>query len=240
MNIYDGLGLDIDKKEVLSFVGGGGKTTTIFKLGQELKALGKKVLITTTTAIYDPEEGEYDYYFLGDYEGDFYPKEGSITILGREVRQGKLWGLSLANMDRTILQGLFDFILIEADGAKNKPIKAMASHEPVVSKYSTKTFGIMGMDCLGKPIESIVHRPELFVDIVGKDFQQKVDQKDVVKIVLHPRGLFKAAIGDKILILNKVGDRDMLMKGYSIRNELLEKGFKGSIILADIQSGSFY
>ena len=78
-------------------------------------------------------------------------------------------------MDRTILQGLFDFILIEADGAKNKPIKAMASHEPVVSKYSTKTFGIMGMDCLGKPIESIVHRPELFVDIVGKFFNSGIE-----------------------------------------------------------------
>lgn len=240
MNIYDGLRLDIGKKEVLSFVGGGGKTTTIFKLGQELKALGKKVLITTTTAIYNPKEGEYDYYFLGRYEEDFHPKEGSITILGREVRQGKLRGLSLAHMDEVILEGLFDFILIEADGAKNKPIKAMASHEPVVSKYSTRTIGIIGIDCLGQPIERIVHRPGLFVDIVGKDLQQQVDQKDMVKIALHPRGLFKSAIGNKILVLNKVGDQDTLMKGYSIRKELLEKGFEGSIILADIQSGSFY
>lgn len=240
MDICKGLGLNINKKEVLSFVGGGGKTTAIFKLAGELKSLGKKVLITTTTAIYEPTQGEYDYYFLGDYGEDFCPKVGSITILGREVKGEKLLGISLTHVERIVHRGFFDFILIEADGAKKKPIKAMASHEPVISNYSTRTFGIIGMDCLGKSIEYIVHRAELFVGIVKKGIQDKVDERDVVKIVLHPMGLFKAAKGRKVLILNKIDHEEKYIAALNIKSMLLDEGFSGDIVLADIKKGWFY
>lgn len=240
MDIYRGLELNMDKKQVLSFVGGGGKTTAIFKLAGELKALGKKVLITTTTAIYKPRQEEYDYYFVGNYEEDFCPKIGSITILGRELKGGKLLGLSLTHVERIVHGDLFDFILIEADGAKKRPIKAMGLHEPVVSKYSSRTFGIIGMDCLGESIEHIVHRPKLFVGIVGKDIQEKVDERDVVKIILHPMGLFKAAKGEKVLILNKIDDYKKYNAALNIKAKLLDEGFSGNIVLADIKEGYFY
>ncbi len=239
MKTYEALKLNTNEKEIISFVGGGGKTTTIFKLAKELKSIGKKVLVTTTTAMYDPKE-ERGYFFIGDFEEDFSPRESSITILGKEVRKGKLLGLSQSHVDRIAIKGLFDFILIEADGAKRKPIKAMASHEPLVSKSSTKTIGIIGMDCLKEPIEHIVHRPEIFADIVEKEIQQEVDERDVVRIILHPDGLFKAAKGSRILILNKIDNKDRLIKGYSIRDKLLREGFKGNILLADIMKGYFY
>ncbi len=35
MDIYNALKLNLNNREVISFVGGGGKTTTIFKLGGE-------------------------------------------------------------------------------------------------------------------------------------------------------------------------------------------------------------
>ncbi len=89
MEICKGLKLNPNKREILSFVGGGGKTTTIFTLGEELKYLGKKVLITTSTNISNPKEG-YDYYFLGNIPGgDFKPTNGSITIVGEEAKGTK-------------------------------------------------------------------------------------------------------------------------------------------------------
>ncbi len=62
-------------------------------MGEELKYLGKKVLITTSTNISNPKEG-YDYYFLGNIPGgDFKPTNGSITIVGEEAKGRKLVGL---------------------------------------------------------------------------------------------------------------------------------------------------
>ena len=239
MNIYNSLGLDINKIEIISFVGGGGKTTTIFTLGEELKSLGKKVLITTTTKM-SSEKREYDYYFLGNIDEKFSPINGSISIFGEKIKGPKLIGSSLEKLDVIIDRGIFDFILIEADGARRRPIKAMASHEPVISKYSTKTIGVIGMDCLDKIIEDIVHRPELFIDIVGKDIKQNVSEKDIVKLALHPKGLFKDAKGEKVLFLNKIYGEDILIRGNRIKEGLLESNFQGRVVLGDIKRGVFY
>ena len=51
----DLLKLDIEKYPVIAVVGGGGKTSLIYRLREELCAFGKKVIISTTTHMaYDP------------------------------------------------------------------------------------------------------------------------------------------------------------------------------------------
>src|SRR5581483_11467192 len=42
----------IRAKEVVALVGGGGKTTTMFRLADELVTQGKRVVVTTTTRIF--------------------------------------------------------------------------------------------------------------------------------------------------------------------------------------------
>lgn len=240
MWIYEGLRLNLEDREILSFIGGGGKTTTIFQLGKELKKLGKKVLITTTTAIYNPEEREYDYYFLKDLDNEFIPKNGTITIIGRKVKDGKLIGLDLFKIEEIIDKKIFDFILIEADGAKGQPIKVPAIHEPVVPESTTKTIGLIGLDCLGEKVKKIVHRPEIFMEVIGKDCSGTVDAQAVVRLVLSDKGLFKGANGERILLLNKAYNEEILFKGIRIREMLLEKGFEDKIIIANIITKEFY
>ena len=52
----DLLELDIEKYPVIAVVGGGGKTSLIYRLNQELLSIGKKVIISTTTHMfYEPD-----------------------------------------------------------------------------------------------------------------------------------------------------------------------------------------
>lgn len=55
-SLIQALNIDINKKMIISFVGGGGKTSSIYELGSELSKLGKKVIITTTTHMQMPEK----------------------------------------------------------------------------------------------------------------------------------------------------------------------------------------
>ncbi|MGL6173173.1 MAG: selenium cofactor biosynthesis protein YqeC, partial [Cellulosilyticaceae bacterium] len=54
-NLTDCLGI---REGIIAFVGGGGKTTTIYTLARELSDQGKKVIVTTTTKMYIPRETE--------------------------------------------------------------------------------------------------------------------------------------------------------------------------------------
>lgn len=237
MELYNSFNLK--EKEVISIVGGGGKTTTLFMLADELKKLGKRVLVTTTTAIFNPKEEEYDHYFLGKID-DFTPNKGSITILGDRVEKGKLKAASLGEIERIVGEGLFDYLLIEADGAKGKPIKAPDSYEPVIPKSTTKTIGVIGLDSLDRRVEDIVHRPERFIQITKTQYPDIIDVEIMVNLILHPRGLFKGARGERILLLNKACNEYYALKGKEIRRALFKKGFKGRILLADIRTKKFY
>lgn len=232
------LNIDLYRKEVISFVGGGGKTTAMFALADELKTLGKRVLITTTTNIFIPKEGSFDQLFLKDVDLEKI-EPGSLTIFGEEVRDKKIKGPDLEVLDILIKKDLFDYYLIEADGAKHKPIKAPASHEPVISALTTKTIGLIGLDALHKSIVEISHRSEILSELLNKKSSEKVEVVDIIKLVLHTDGLFKDYKGEAILLLNKTVNAALIEEGLLIKRILNKSNFK-NVIIADVMTRSFY
>lgn len=239
MQLYRQLGLNIKKKEVISFVGGGGKTTSIKSLAKELSDLGMKVLITTSTKIFEPMEDEGQYFFLEEIPINFKPDKGTITIFGENIRDGKLIGATIEKIDRIKQRGLFDYILIEADGAKRKPIKAPNIHEPLIANSTTITIGVMGIDAIGlEIIEDMVHRPEILKDILNVEENHIVNSNDIVNLSLHPKGLFKSSKGKKVLFLNKVRiDLDIFI-AKEIRQKLIDSDIQ--IIIGDIMNKVYY
>ena len=58
--------LAIRDREVISLVGGGGKTALMFALGKELSSRLKGVILTTTTKIWEPVTSPDFALFLSD------------------------------------------------------------------------------------------------------------------------------------------------------------------------------
>src|SRR6266516_6844029 len=52
--------IDLPAHPLITIVGAGGKTTTMYSLASELAYRGKRVITTTTTQIFYPEPGETD------------------------------------------------------------------------------------------------------------------------------------------------------------------------------------
>lgn len=192
MKLYEAFGLSLNKEGVMiSLVGGGGKTSTMFTLAYELACEGKKVLITTTTAIYNPEG----------------VNNPNIFILGDHVTaDGKLKGITLEKADAIFKEGFYDFILVEADGSRGRPIKAPADYEPVIPEATSVVVGVIGMDAFGQPMSSShVHRSEILAKLTKTNMDNSVDEELIVKLVSEPLGLFKNSPpgSRKILLLNK-------------------------------------
>lgn len=202
--IYEKFNIDLKNHDIISFVGAGGKTTTIENLSKELSSLNKKVLVTTSTAMFNPNMDIYDNIFIGSFPEDYVPKDSSITFYADTTIGKKVKCLDLNNIIEIIKKDLFDYVLIEADGSREKPIKAPNETEPVITNYTTKTIGIIGLDSLDKPIQEICHRPEIFCKLTNKALDDSIDIDSIIRLVKSPLGLFKNAIGEKILYLNKI------------------------------------
>ena len=235
MKLFETLGINLSKSNIIAIVGGGGKTTTLRILARELKSLGLKVLNATSTGIFCPDEDEYDSLFIEDLPEEFIPSKGTITYVG-QVKEGiKLKLKNIEFIDKIINRSIFDIVLMEADGSKGLPIKAPDNHEPVISKHTTMTIGVIGLDSLGTTIdENNVHRPELLEKITQGNI---VNIDTIVDLVKHKEGLFKNIKGKKVLILNKADDEERIKAGRKIKKALSSEELK--IIIADIQSGNY-
>ncbi len=216
---------------LVSIVGAGGKTQVLFELGKDLANRGADVVLTTTTNIFDPrkEPGRrFDQVLLRtdlakavqepgevpacDEQGPSPEGRGRLIVLAScEIPgTGKLKGIHPSWA--TALRRDWAYVLVEADGAKHRSIKAPGDHEPVVPPSSGVVIGVVGLDCLGCPMDGAsVHRPERFQALTGCPMGAPIRPAHIAALARAPEGLFKGAPpgSRRILLLNKADRCDL-------------------------------
>ncbi len=217
---------------VVSLVGAGGKTTLLFRLAAELSIAGGPVLTTTTTKMRLPSREQCPAVILS-------PSPGEVLSRARELlgESGHLFAASgpaedpakLAGFPPEVVGGLwrsgiFRWILVEADGAAQRPLKAPASHEPVVPDVSGWVIGVVGLDAVGKPLdEAWVFRSDQYEALTGLPMGQPVTEATIAASLLHNRGIMKDSPpqATRIAFLNKADCEGGLDAGRRIAAHLL-------------------
>lgn len=170
--------LHIRHGDVVSFIGSGGKTTSIITTANELAVHGLRVAVTTTTKMGVHEKGRLD---------------STVSFFGTEM------GEKLSAPPSRVIDSLcdsYDVVLIEADGSKRRAVKGWNDTEPVIHPRTTKTVGLISTRTLGKPVnESWVHRPERFLNITSAKMNKPLRLTHIMQAVVHPNGLFFKARG---------------------------------------------
>jgi len=195
--------LDIHPKDVISIVGAGGKTTLMFALSRELSMHEKVVVTTTTTKIFPPSSSNTRYLLISQEEKeivDFILKKagalGHITIVSKILAgSGKLQGISPLLISRLITLSPVNYIIIEADGADRKPLKAPnPEFEPVIPQSSTLVIPVFGIDALGCALsEENVFRSEIASRLTGIPLGGTVSADAIVNLILHPSGITRGS-----------------------------------------------
>ncbi|UCH07588.1 MAG: putative selenium-dependent hydroxylase accessory protein YqeC [Deltaproteobacteria bacterium] len=191
--------LGIHPKEVISLVGAGGKTTLMFALTRELAQKGKTVITSTTTKIFPPSPSETACFFVSNDEDeiiDFLLKnageKGCITI-GSELLADsqKLRGVRPFLVSRVIGLNPVEYVIIEADGAAQRPLKAPnPEYEPVIPSSTTLVIPVVGIDALGSQLsEERVFRSEIASRLTGVPLGEVVTAETIARLILHPSGL---------------------------------------------------
>lgn len=233
--------LNIDKNSIVSIVGAGGKTSLMFQLAEELRSKGR-VLVTTTTKIYVPEKRQYDYLVVGEdgincslknkkestsvSSKAAEVKPTGIWIYGEEINEdNKLTAVSEEKLGELI--NFFDYVLIEADGSKGKPLKGWREDEPVISNHTTCTIGILSGKALGMDIkEENIHRVNRFLG----EAKGTVTEEDLVKVIFNPKGMFNHSMGKKVLCINQIDDDMAYKRNFDLISEIINKNWKNKLL----------
>jgi len=234
------IGIDYNKSQIITIVGAGGKTSIMFDMGKKLKLQNRKVLITTTTKIYIPDKRHSDEMLLGKKElfDSYKPPKGSVTTSGKKVVQGnKYKGYNIEEIDYIRNKNIFDYIIIEGDGAKKRPLKAPRNFEPLVPKNTDILLGVIGMDVLNKYINSEnIFALKEFLDITDKMINERIDADCLIDLIVNKNGLFKYRGNENYLILNKINPENIkAAKKIKLEMDRNYSNFiKGTILVEEI------
>jgi molybdenum cofactor cytidylyltransferase len=203
---------------VVAVVGGGGKTSLVYRLGREAAALGLRAVIAGTTRFTHAPHGQPMPPLLTAEQAAIparivaaWAHDGARQLVAAGTAPqppGRLDPLLPATADAVAgLLGL-GVLLLEADGSKLHPFKAPADHEPVIPASATHVIAVVGLDALDAPLDGRrVHRPERVRAIVDRP---TCDAALIAAVLASPRGGRKA-VGARpfAVVVNKAdGDRE--------------------------------
>lgn len=214
---------------VVSVVGAGGKTTMLHRMADEYASAGQKVFVTTTTHIVDEKKE----YFLSDPSAEEIEKildEFRQVWAGMPASGGKLKGLDEERLKRILAKDIP--VLIEADGAKRKPVKLPAGHEPVIREETTHVLAVYGLDALGRSFEEVCFRCDLACAVSGKHREDPVTESDIAAFAASDNGGRKNCPETAVytVVLNKADDQKRREQALKICRLLSEKGVDRVVI----------
>jgi probable selenium-dependent hydroxylase accessory protein YqeC len=217
MLLSDALG--IREHDIVCFVGAGGKTLATMQAARERAAQGRRTLVTTTTKIIQPISTPDETLVLADTLADCQTKvqqalkaSPTVVLASNQPKDGPL-SLAWIGADYPVkfepykLTGVppewieplaapeigAGVILIEADGAAHRMLKAPNNQEPVIPSCATLVVPMADMEALGKPLsEETVHRPLLLGDLAGLPLGSPVSSELIAVALAHPAGGLKS------------------------------------------------
>lgn len=227
-SLYEALHVSLKGNDIISIVGGGGKTSLMFHLAKEFADLGKKVIVTTSTHIARPLD---ERLLIAETVQDIADtiSKGNIVVAGRITEEGKLKALPQQEIHK--LAEYADILLIEADGAKRLPLKVPAEHEPVIIPETNLVIACAGLDSIGTPLIRNCFRWELAVRILKKEGEDLIFHRDLANILSSPLGS-KKNVEDREyrIVLNKADDEIRKRDGIKVIQYLPEELGKNCLV----------
>ena len=226
--------LGLADSQIITFIGGGGKTSLMNTLGKEFASHGYPTLLTTTTHIMKPDFLSDESYIENEDLGQLAYiftnlKKNTLPLaaLGipeKVVNSNVKWRSPSSDFRKKIAEFSKKFstknpykflkILCEGDGSKRLPIKLPKDGEPVFFPKTDTVIGVIGLSCLGKPIKETLFRYELLPNLTSLDnyFIKSLQSADIVttdflyRLCLNEKGLRKNITSQKFCIIFNQAD----------------------------------
>ncbi len=232
----------ISDTSCIALVGSGGKTTALFQLARRLSRLapagsgpakentGERPVIVTATAHLRVDQVRLaDSHWIGETPEDLGGLEKNLR--GVMLVTGPVTGSRSMGLNNDTVAWLHSLclrhaipLLIEADGSRQRPLKAPAAYEPPIPGFVEAVAVVAGLTGLGKPLgEEFVHRPEVFARLSGLAMGDIITPEALLRVLAHPDGGLKniPAQAGRLVLLNQADTAELQAQASALAGDLL-------------------
>ncbi len=231
----------------VAFTGAGGKTSAIRRLAQEIAQTSdsepNSLVITTTTRLGLSQRDLGNQHLVDPTQDqitaipDLLAEHGSVLVTGPAV-EDKWSSPSDSTLEQlhNLASENGSVLVIEADGAQGRSLKAPAEHEPAIPKFADLVVPMAGLDALGQAIESeAVHRPELVAAVLDTLQEAEIGPAELAAVLAAEQGGLKGVPeGAEVRVLLNKAEGSAMEPGRQIAQALLETGRIQSVALASV------
>jgi molybdenum cofactor cytidylyltransferase len=232
--------LRLSSPPCIAFIGAGGKTTAMFHLARELSP---PVIVTSTTHLGTWQIPLADHHFVATSPNELTKIRFEDVSLftgpvkednrAESLNQDLLYWLRASSIKGNIP------LLIEADGARQKPIKAPKDYEPPVPDFSESVVVVAGISVIGKPLtEETVYFPELFSKLSGLELNHNITPDAIARVLCNPLGGQKNIpnTAHRIALLNQSDTPELQSIAHGMVSSLLP--IFDSVIITSLKNRS--
>lgn len=203
-------------------VGAGGKKTTLYALAARLD----RAVVTATVRIPIFDE-HVSRVVVTDDPADAIERidERPLGVVPEREREDRYRGY-----DATVVSGVAettdDPLLVKADGARTRWLKAPDEREPQLPERADTVFPIASARVVGESLtEAQVHRPERVEALTGREIGDEIRPIDVARVLTSPRGGLKGVPREATVvpIVNMVDNSDLEAVGRQVAREVLDR-----------------
>src|SRR5215216_1157248 len=243
MSITLAKALRTESSSCIAFIGAGGKTTAMFQLARQIPT---PVIVTATTHLGAWQLPLADKHIITNTAAALEEIEHGL--------QGVILVTGSMDEDRTkpindnLLNWLREFcgyhsipLLIEADGARQKPLKAWAEHEPPIPLFVDQVLQVAGFTGLGRLLnDEHVHRPELFSKLSGLHIGEPISPEALIRMMKHADGGLKniPTVARRVALLNQADTPELQAIAHRMAQPLLSA--YDSVVISNLKQEKIF
>ena len=227
----------------VALIGAGGKTSAMFQLARQIPA---PVIVTATSHLGGWQIPFADKHIITDIPAAL--EENEHGLQGVILVTGSMDEDRTQPIDANLLDWLHQFcgyhsipLLIEADGARQKPLKAWAEHEPPIPSFVDQVLQVAGLTGLEKLLnDESVHRPELFSKLSGLQAGEPITPDALIRVLAHPEGGLKniPARARRVALLNQADTLELQALAHGMAQPLLSTYH--SVIISNLKEEKIF
>jgi probable selenium-dependent hydroxylase accessory protein YqeC len=200
----------LGSRRIVSLVGAGGKKTTLYALAE---ALSERVALTSTSHMYPYARSTVERVVTVLPDGTPPAAEGRVVAYGGLTDTTKrLGGLSERQIEQLAALPDYARILIKADGARARWVKAPAPYEPIIPACTERVLYLVSGAVIGCALdERIAHRPERVAAVTGARIGELLTSVHLARLLASPAGALQGlGAAELVPVINMVDDAERL------------------------------